>query len=117
MAFPALASGCAANIPYVYSTEFLTASVKAETGWQYAYSWRANALYRWVLQYSQLSDADWATLLAHFQAMFGRYGEFEFTDPETTTVHSKCRYDQDELERTNSGVDNNSLTVVIVSYA
>ena len=115
--YPTLASGVIANIGWSRTAEFLTAKTVMPTGWQFAYAWRTSNLWRWKLPYVQLSDADAATLRAHFVAMYGRYGEFNFTDPETATVYPKVRFASDELSIIRNGPNNNSVTVELVQYA
>lgn len=115
--YPTLADGCVAQIPYVRKGVFLTAGLDSETGWRFSYSWRANPLYTWELLYSQLPDADLATLRAFFEARYGSYEEFEFVDPEDGVTHTKCRFGMDAFSMRHLGPNQHSVTVIIQEYA
>lgn len=116
--FPVLSDGvCRVHLPYTQRKEYLTAGVDAETGWRYAYSWRATPLMRWVIEYSNLGDSDMATLRDFFIARYGRYDEFEFTDPETTTNHTRCHFGMDTLDIRHIGANQHAMTMVIEEYA
>lgn len=116
-AYPFLAFGGEAHLPYVRRHEFLTARVDMPTGWRHSYFWRSTELLRWDLQYTNLSDADLALLVNFYASMFGRYGEFDFTDPENAVLYTKVRFDMDELPVQHLGPNQHNLTVRLAQYS
>lgn len=115
--YPVLADGvCRVHLPYIQRKEYLTAGVDAETGWRYAYSWRATPLMRWVIEYSNMGDADMATIRDFFAARFGRYDEFSYTDDETGTTHTRCHFGMDTLEIRHIGANHHAVTVTIEEF-
>ena len=115
--FPVLSDGvCTVHLPFTQRREYLTAAVSASTGWRYDYSWRATPLMRWQSDY-QVGDADMATLRDFFIARNGRYDEFTFTDPETSTTYTKVHFGMDTLEIKHVGPNQHQMTLIMEEYA
>ncbi|MEO8372378.1 MAG: hypothetical protein ABI806_24545 [Candidatus Solibacter sp.] len=122
-AFPALASGARAMLPYVQTRRFDVMINTNPTGMQYAWTWfsgsmgatfPSRALLGWELTYPNLTDADLATRETHFRNNWGRYGLWTFTDPDDGTDYPKCRYDMDVLEIVHNGPNQSSMTLRIL---
>ena len=120
-AFPTLANGARAMLPYTQIRRFAVLLNTNPHGPQYAYTWYSGglsgfptgSLHGWELSYPVLSDADLASIEAHFRNQFGKWGLWSFQDPDDATVYTKCRYDIDGLEIVNVGPNQNSLTLRI----
>ena len=115
--FPTLAAGETTHRPWSYRRDFLTSKVEIPTGKRYAYYHRADPLMRWVVGGDSLSDADLATLRTFFLARGGNYEAFEFTDPETETLYSTCRFEGAEFKEKAIGPNENSVHLTIVEIA
>ena len=119
-AFPTLSRGNTAMLPYQQMRRFAVTVNDNPMGPRYACAWvgltgfPAGALHAWELAYSVLTDADAATLEAHFRNQWGRWARFSLTDPDDAAVYPKCRYDSDSLEIVNNGPNQNSLTLKIL---
>ena len=115
--YPTLASGASCPLPYTYTREYLNVTSDVPTGKRYSYNHRATPLMRWTLAYSQITDADVATLRTFFDAVKGAWDVFDFTDPETATNYAFCRLGSDRFEVTRTAPNENSLTMIIQEYA
>jgi len=119
-AFPALACGARAMLPYVQTRRFATLLNDNPIGPRYTWAWfiggsfPSQALRGWELSYPVLSDADLATRETHFRDNWGRWGGFSFTDDDDTTVYPNCRYDADSLEIIHTAPNQSSLTLRIM---
>ncbi|GAC1700170.1 MAG: hypothetical protein NVS9B4_01050 [Candidatus Acidiferrum sp.] len=96
-----------AQLPYTREHRFSTYVADQESGPHYAYGLfgtgntnfpGAAGLSAWTIQYDMLSDADLALLEPFFVAMAGRYGQFQYTDPDSGTLYQRCGFDQDTLQ-------------------
>ena len=103
-AFPALANGLRAQLPYIQTRRFAVARNDNPMGPRYAWNWfdgvspfPSSALMGWELHYPVLSDADLATLEGFFRNQWGRWGQFSFTDPDDTSTKTHVRFDDDAL--------------------
>src|ERR1017187_9443340 len=96
-AFPQMISGVTSQRPYTSSAEFLHTTNELASGGRIAYSWRTNPLYSWVLTFAHVSTTDVKVLEDFFNLMAGRYGTFTFTDLVDASIHSNCRFDQDDF--------------------
>lgn len=114
-AFPTFTAGESVHLPFRQEEEFVNVRNLMPHGWQYSYNLIANGLKRWGIDFS-LSDVDLATLDAFWLLMFGAYGEFTFTDPDTGVTTNKCRFDQDSLEKKYVGPNETLVTVAIQEY-
>lgn len=122
-AFPALANGAKCLLPYSQMRRFaVLLNDNAAGGTRYAYTWYAGglsgfptrSLRGWQLEYPIVSDADLATIETHFRNNWGRFGLWQFTDPDDSVVYTKCRYDDDALSIVNNGPNQNALTLRIM---
>jgi hypothetical protein len=113
--FPTFADGSVAHVPFTQGIEFINATNRQRHGYQYAYNVLANGIKRWEIEFS-LPDADLATLQAFWEARYGKYEEFDFTDPVSLATTTKCRFDQDVLEVRQVGPDENLVRVAIQEY-
>lgn len=120
--FPTLAGGYKAQLPYVQLRRAAVLLNDNPTGMRYAWTWLGGgltgfptgSLHGWELAFPLLSDADLATIEAHYRNNWGRWGLFQFTDPDDAAVYTKCRYDVDQIDIVNNGPNLNSLTLRIL---
>ena len=115
--FPTLAQGNTVQYPWTRRREYNNCHVSTDHGWRYSRNALATPLMSWSLEYPALSDADVSTLKAFWQARGGAYEAFTFTDPETSTAYTKCRFAGDEFVLRRIGPNHNSLTLAIQEYA
>lgn len=116
-AFPTLTGGVTVCLPWTTKREYHNIHNDMPHGWRYSYNERGTPLHQITVEYSNLGDADKETIEDFWAEMEGSYGEFSFTHPDTGTVHSKCRFDQEELEIQHVGPNQHSVRVVIQEYA
>jgi hypothetical protein len=88
---------------------------RQQHGYQYSYNVLSSPVGRWEIEYN-LSDADLVTLRTFWASMKGRYGEFDFTDPDTAVTVTKCRFDQDELSVVHVGPNEHRVSLAIQEY-
>lgn len=115
-AFPTLASGVSVCMPWTMRREYPNVHSDMPHGWRYSYNERGTPLHSFEIEYTGLSDADLQTLKDFWIARGGAYEEFTFTDPDTTTVHTKCRFVGDELTAVRQNYNENSVRLVIQEY-
>jgi hypothetical protein len=121
-AFPAMANGATAMLPYRQTRRFSVLLNDNPNGPRYAYSWFAGglsgfptrSLRGWRLTYPVLSDADRGTIQSHFRSQWGKWSAFSFTDPDDATVYPKCRYDTDALQVVYNEPGRSSMTFDII---
>lgn len=114
-AFPTFTTGESVHLPFKQEIEFWNVVNRQTHGYQYAYNLLATGLKRWEISFS-LSDTDLATLQAFWDARKGSYEEFTFTDPDTATTTSKCRFDQESLSVQYIQPNENRVSVSIQEY-
>jgi hypothetical protein len=120
--FPTLANGTTTQFPYVRTQRYQVTLNQSPSGIQYAWTWfgggltgfPTGSLRGWELHGSMLSDADLATWETFFRNQWGRFGGFSFTDPDDSTVHTKCRFADDSFEVTHQQPNISSVVVRIV---
>jgi hypothetical protein len=115
--YPAIRQGVITQFPYTGTSSFLTTRNDLETGPRYAYYERATPRRGWKCSYSVIAPAELLTLMQFFVAMGGRFGSFTFTDPDSKTEYTECRFDQDAFEVSYQGRCRCSLTLTIVQIA
>jgi hypothetical protein len=120
-AFPTLANGATGILPYTQKRRYQTVAQKVEAGPIYTLAEfgggltgypGAGGLNAWEFNASMVSDADTATLVAHFIANWGRAFSFTFTD-EDSVAYTKTHYAMDDLVVTYRGVNDSSLKIVL----
>jgi hypothetical protein len=120
-AFPTLANGAIGILPYVQKRRYQTIAQKVDAGPIYTFAEfggglsgypGAGGLNGWEFNASMVSDADTATLVAHFLANWGRAFSFTFTD-EDAVPYAKTHYAMDDLVVTYRGVNDSSLKIVL----
>lgn len=111
--FPALANGCVAQRPFVHGHTWSTLAVQTEGG-RYARSNRASVLRTWSAGGSSLDYDEAADIWEMFRLARGMWKTFAFTDPESSTRYTNCRFGSDALEWRNSGPGENDIRVQIV---
>lgn len=125
-AFPTLANGCIGMLPFSRRLLFQTVATKMEAGPKYTTAefeggwtnYPTTGLRGWQFDYSQISDADVSTIMAHFIANYGKLYTFPFTDEDGTTYslangNGQPHYAMDDLAITFNGVNDSSMTVVL----
>lgn len=99
-------------LPALCRREFKNLSVENGVGYPFSYNERATPLMYWEIQEVPLSDADLVTLRAFWDSVGGAYDDFTFTDPDTSTAYSKCRFVGNDLTVRHLGYNEN-----VVSFA
>jgi len=113
--YPALSTGAVVQVPWSFSRRFETSKNDMETGQRYAWSNRATAKRTWTVTYSDITDAEIATLKAFFDSVSGRLGTFGFTDPKTGTYYAAARFDTDSFERKHVSKNHSSLSLTVIA--
>ena len=120
-ALPVLASGNPFQLPYTAMRRFAVMRNDNPTGMRYAWNWfdgsgtfPAGALHGWTLDYSGVSDADLATLESFFRSQWGRWGQFLFTEPESSTTYANVRFDTDSMAIRHLELNNNAFTLPLL---
>lgn len=49
-------------------------------------------MYRWILEYDGITEAEFATLRAHYNAAKGKTNDFSFYDRHAATTFAGCKY-------------------------
>src|SRR5678815_3603321 len=120
--FPSFDVGLVAQRPYTQIRRFYTLKNDNPSGERYAYSlfggglagFPTGALLGWTLEFPELSDANLLTLETFFRGKSGRYGSFNFTDPDNATRAANCRFGNDVLEIKHHDFQVSSTAVSIV---
>ena len=79
--YPQLTSGAVSQLPVTHRTSIRTLSNKLEDGNRISMGDPSAGIVRWQLQYSSVTDAEWATIEQLFEAAEGRLTTFTFLDP------------------------------------
>lgn len=79
--FPQLGPGSLAQYPVARTWSKAVGVNAMESGARVVMQSTAPARVCWKLQYSQLTDAEWAPLMSLFDTVHGRFGSFTFLDP------------------------------------
>lgn len=95
--FPTLTGGARMQYPYTHEHSFDTESVQTE-GARWTWYNRAAALRTWSAGGPSLSDADALAIWNYFLLARGRFRSFQFTDPDSSTAYSSCRFATDSIE-------------------
>lgn len=95
--FPTLASGARVQLPYTHEHGFDVEAVQTE-GARYTYYNRASAMRLWSAGGPSLDDSEAQAIWDFFLLARGRYGKFRFTDPDSGTAYSNCRFASDVIE-------------------
>lgn len=115
-AYPTFTSGVVVHRPWRYEREYKNVHNDMPHGFRYSYNLLATPLMRWIIEYT-FSDVDLVTMQAFWDSQFGGWDNITFTDPETGTVYTKCRFDMDSLVIRHVGPNQNAVTVVIQEHA
>ncbi len=121
-AFPTLANGLTAELPFIQRRRWLTSKTDQASGTRYAYKWYgaglqmfpATALLAWDLQFPVLKDADATTLINAFVGWDGMAASFSFTDPISNTTYANCRMGSDELTVKYLDFNRTSIAMTVV---
>jgi hypothetical protein len=116
--FPTLANGSMGILPYSQKQRFQSIIQKLETGPAHAYAefggglagYPTGPLMGWEFKAKNMSDADLATVTAHFIANYGRGYSFQFTD-EDAVAYTKVHYAMDDLAVTYRGPNSSSVGI------
>lgn len=95
--FPLLANGCPMQRPYTHAHVWDTAAVQTEGG-RYVRSNRTIPLRTWTAGGSAITMAEAQAIWDMFRFCRGRYHSFTFTDPDSGTQYTNCRFGADKLE-------------------
>lgn len=100
------------QLPYTSKLSAVTCKAAGAGGVPYVYYHDANALRTWELQFGVLTAAEVTTLRTFFNTMGGAWDVFTFTDPDSLTDYTTCRFDGD-FELTYNADDTYSLKLTI----
>lgn len=106
--FPALSSGARAQFPFTHDHGFDTVSVKTEGG-RFAWYQRATSLGMWSVGGPALLDSEAQVIWDFFKLARGRYASFAFTDPDSGTRVTNCRFAADRIEWRYNDARQNSI--------
>ena len=110
-AFPAIAH----QLPYTTQLRAVTCKVEGAAGHEYVHYHDANAVRSWELRWGVLTAAEVATLRNFYDSMGGGWDVCTFTDPDSLTAYTKCRFDGD-FELTYNADDTFSLVLKIQEF-
>jgi hypothetical protein len=118
-AFPGLSAGCVSQLPYTARKRFSSIVNKMPSGPKFAFAqfgggltnFPTDGLMGYQVGGTTLSDADVATLSAHFIANYGRFSDFSFTDPNSGTTYTKTHYVSDQMVITANAPNRNSMSI------
>lgn len=110
-AFPTFEAGNKVFTPLDVKRVFKNLTVRNSAGYPFSYNQRATALMEWRMEGAIMSDVDVETLRAHWEAVGGSWETWAFTDEDTGTTYSKCRYVGNELRVEHRGYNENAVTV------
>lgn len=104
-AFPTLSAGVSCMLPFGQGDVYQTDVNDSPSGMRYTFPWfgaslsgfPTRELRRWPLSFPTLIDADLALIEQFFIGVNGRWLTFSFTDPDSGTTYTHCRFGQDEL--------------------
>ncbi|HEX4138368.1 MAG TPA: hypothetical protein VHY84_27405 [Bryobacteraceae bacterium] len=126
LAFPTLANGSIGMLPFKQRQIWQTMGAKVAAGPNYTTpefgggftGYPSTGLMGWEIEERMLSDADAATLLAHFIANWGRAYSFPFTGEDATTYshangNGSPHYSSDSLVFTHNGPDDTDVKIAI----
>lgn len=83
------------QLPYTAKLASVTCKVEGAAGQEYVWYHDANPVRRWELSWPVLTSAELTTLRDFFDDMGGGWDSFSFTDPDSSTTYTKCRFDGD----------------------
>jgi len=103
--FPTLPIGIVTQLPWGSGIKYSTSYNDNPTGQRYPLAWLGGGfsglpsvgLRSWQLNFPVISEAELAILENYFVGQSGMWGSFSFTDPNTATVYSHCRFGSDTM--------------------
>lgn len=116
---PALASGAITQYGWKRGSSFDTQYGEAADGTRYTLAMRGGGLTgfsslpvaSWVLNFKSVPEAAADRYVSFFRSKGGRYGTFDFMDPDTGTVTTGCHFAADVLEINYNGYNNSSFVL------
>jgi hypothetical protein len=95
--FPSIQPSIITQLPFGSTRRFRVASKVMEPGQHYAYYYDANPVASWLLTFETITTAELATLRTFWEGR-GAWDSFSFTDPDTGTTYTNCRFDGSTFE-------------------
>lgn len=114
--FPTFDGGIVTQRPWSFGTRWKNQVTQIEHGPKHVYTRQSAVIRAWEVNYPNITDSEVGALHDFFYERHGRTESFDFTDPDSGTTYSNCRFDQDELTITASDIDSNSVRVSIVQF-
>lgn len=105
------------QLPFTQKARFRTVRNDLDTGARYSRYQLGTPLNAWSIAYSVLTATEFGSLLDLFVSAGGRYGTIQFTDPQTGTVYSNCRFDTDVFEGRYVGAFQYAVSLPLVEFA
>lgn len=81
------------QLPYTARLRAVTCKVEGAAGHEYVNYHDASPVRSWELRWAVLTAAEVTTLREFFDDMGGGWDSFSFTDPDSSTTYTKCRFD------------------------
>lgn len=110
--FPVLSTSARLQRPYTHERAFDTVAVNTEGG-RSAYSKRTADLRTWSAGGPVLTTTEAQAIWTMFSLAGGRYRTFAFTDPDSATRFTNCRFGLDAIEWRMLDAGLNSLQVTV----
>lgn len=118
--FPTLATGAISQLPWAQRKKFQTTTSSLPSGPKYSFAWFGSGLTNfptdgqmgWQVGGESLADADAAALIAHYIDNYGRFGDFSFTD-EDSTAYAKTHYASDDMVVTALEPNRTSISIAL----
>jgi len=114
--FPNLSTGAVTQLPYTKSSGFDTVSVRTDGG-RFAYPKRNTALHSWTAGGTVLTKAEAQAVWDCFRLAGGMLKSIAFTDPDSITRYSNCRFLSDSITWTIIAPGQHSITCAIQELA
>lgn len=115
--YPQLSGGVIVQAPYTTARRFQTLRNDMASGKRYAFANRTTPLYSFTIQYGLITESELNTILAFFRWARGCWKAFSFTDPNSGTTFTNCRFGADQLSCRYNDIRQCSATVAIEQYA
>ena len=110
--FPLLSTGAPSQRPYTKSSDFDTVSVRTEGG-RFAYPRRSSALHTWTVGGAAITTTEAQAIWDMFRLAGGMLQAFAYTDADSTTRYTKCRFGADSIEWRMLGPNQNSIVTTV----
>ncbi len=116
VSFPLLSTGARVQLPNKIGLRYQTLRNDLECGKRIAYYTWSTPLRTLSLEFGNITDTEVQNYVGHYVGQGGPLTSFAFTDPDSGTTYSVCRYSPDPIQLTRVSRNNNRLTMAIEEY-